>query len=185
MVESILTDASNKIEQRISFLKDELNKLRLGQATPSLVEDIPVSVYGTSLTIKELGAISAPQPNLLVISCWDDSVVEAVAKAVQQSNIGVNPVVDGKTIKVPIPTLTEERRETMAKEVGEIVEKVRVDIRQIRQDKIKSLDDLKEQKELSEDEHESAKNNVQKVIDQANTQVEEIKAQKLTSLQVS
>ncbi len=182
MLDTILADAENKIEQRIAFLKEELNKLRLGQATPALVEDLPVAAYGTTLTIKELGAITAPQANLLVISCWDDTVIEAVAKTILQSNLGVNPVVDGKTIKVPIPEMSDDRRDAIAKEVGEMVEKVRVDIRQIRHEKIKSLDDLKDEKKLSEDEHETAKGKIQKIIDAANATVEEIKEQKLDSL---
>ncbi|MCA9389945.1 ribosome recycling factor [candidate division WWE3 bacterium] len=185
MLDTIYKDAEKKLEDRISFLKSEFSKLRVGQATPSLVEDLPVPAYGTTMTVKELGAIAAPQPTLLTISIWDDSVVEAVAKAIMQSDLGSNPVVDGKTVKVPVPTLTEERREAMIKELGEKTESVRVDIRQIRQEKMKSIDDLKEEKSLSEDEHELAKKHIQKLIDGANEKVEELKESKITSLKSS
>ena len=183
MLDSILNDAENKIEQRISFLQHELAKLRVGQASPALIQDIGVSAYETNMTIKELGAISVPQPNLIVISCWDDSIVDAVAKAIMNANLGMNPVVDGKTIKVPIPVLTDERRELMMKEVGEVVENVRVDVRQIRMDKMKSLDEVKEEKSISEDDLKNSKNTMQEIVDEANETILEIKNSKLSALQ--
>lgn len=183
MLETIFSDAQHKFDERLTFLKNDLAKLRVGQAAPALVEDIQVPAYGTTLTIKELGAISAPQPNLIVITCWDDSVIEPMTKALMQSDLGINPVVDGKTIKVPVPTLTEERRANMIKEVGEKTEKIRVDIRQIRQEKMKSLDDLKDEKKLSEDEHETAKQKLQDMIEKINKEIDSIRQTKISSLE--
>lgn len=182
MLDTIFQDAEEKLQERINHLKSEYGKLRIGQATPSLIEDVRVNAYDTTLTLKELGAISAPQPTLLVISCWDEGIIDAVVKGLQQANLGVNPVVDGKTIKVPIPSLTDERRESMSKEVGEITEKVRVDIRQIRHEKLKSVDELKDEKKLSDDEHESAKDKLQAMVEETNEEVEKLKRAKLEDL---
>lgn len=182
MLQTIFDNAESKLDHVTKSLQQNLATVRAGQAAPSLIQDLIVEAYGTQMTLKELGAISAPQPNLLVVSCWDDTIVETIAKALQQSNLGVNPVVDGKTIKVPIPQLTDERREAMIKEVGELTEEARINVRQIRQEKIKSIDDLKEEKKISEDEHEDAKEYIQELIDKANEQIEEIKKSKIAAL---
>lgn len=182
MLETIFDNAESKLKEVVDSLQQQLAQVRAGQSSPALIQDISVEAYGTQLTIKELGAISAPQPNLLVVSCWDDTVIDAIAKAIQQSNLGINPVVDGKTIKIPIPQLTDERRQAMIREVGEYCEATRIDIRQIRHEKIKSADTLKDEKKISEDEHEDAKKYIQELVDEANEKVEKLKDAKVAAL---
>lgn len=183
MLDTIYSNAEAKLEERISYLQSDLAKLHVGHATPSLIEDVKVKAYDTEMTVKELGAISAPQPNLLVVSCWDETVVDAIGKSLQQQSVGLNPVIDGKVLKVPIPVLSDERRAAMVKEVGELTEKTRVEVRQIRQDKMKSVDDLKEEKKISEDEHAAAKEDIQALINETNEKIEEIKKEKIASLE--
>lgn len=182
MLQSIFDNAETKLKEAVDALQQKLASVRAGQSSPALIQDIQVEAYGTQMTIKELGAISAPQPNLLVVTCWDDTVIDAIAKAIQQSNLGINPVVDGKTIKVPIPQLTEERRQAMVREVGEYCEETRIEIRQIRHEKIKSADALKDEKKISEDEHEEAKKYIQELVDDANEKVEGLKSAKVKAL---
>jgi len=182
MLQSIFDNAETKLKEAVDALQQKLAHVRAGQSSPALIQDIPVEAYDTQMTIKELGAISAPQPNLLVVSCWDDTVIDAIAKAIQQSNLGVNPVVDGKAIKIPIPQLTEERRQAMVREVGEYCEETRIEIRQIRHEKIKSADALKDEKKISEDEHEDAKKYIQELVDDANEKVEKLKEVKVAAL---
>lgn len=150
-----LDDFKSKLTGTESFFAEEVKDLRTGRANASLVEDILVTAYEGSppLTVKELATIGAPEPQLLLVTPWDQSIIATIGTAIRRANLGLNPIVDGGTIKVPIPTLTEERRNEYAKKVGEAAERAKVAARSIRNEAMRSLEEQKEAGILSEDDH--------------------------------
>ena len=185
MLQEIVSDTEEKFQATIEHLKSELATIRSSQTSPSLVEDIEVSAYDGSYPLKELAAISVPEPNLILIQPWDHSIVENIESALNQSNLGVSPAVDGANIRLAIPALSQERREEMVRKVGEIVEETRVAIRNIRQDKMKSLDNLEENGKISEDERDRTRKQIQSIVDDHNEQIEKIKTAKTASLELT
>src|SRR5688572_28016073 len=114
-MDPVLIDPNNRISEALDHLKHELSGIRAGRANPSLLEDISVEAYGGRMKMVEVGTISAPQPSLLSIQVWDASLLKSVEKAIMEANLGLNPAVDGTTVRVPLPPLTEERREEFVK----------------------------------------------------------------------
>jgi ribosome recycling factor len=110
-----LTEVHQKIQDSLIHLQRELSSIRAGRANPTLLEDLPVQAYGGRMKMVEVGTIGAPQPTLLVVTVWDPGVVKDVEKAILEANLGLNPSIDGTTVRVPIPPLTEERREEYVK----------------------------------------------------------------------
>ena len=147
-----LTEANNKIQAAIEHLKHELATIRAGRANPTLIEDIPVSVYGTKMKLVEIGTIASPQPSLLTVNVWDASVVKDIEKAILEANLGINPSTEGQVIRLPIPPLTEERREEFVKLTNQKGEKCRVEIRQIRGEFRQKWEKEKDEKLFGEDE---------------------------------
>lgn len=143
-----------------------------------MVEDLKVSAYDTTMELKELAAISAPQPNEVVIQPWDESVIENIEKALLDSDLGVNPAVEGTTIRVPVPQLSKERRQEMLKTVGEKCEEARISVRNIRQTKIKAADELEDKGKISKDEHERFKKQVQELVDEYNQKIDLVRKDK-------
>lgn len=135
----------------LEHLEHELQAVRTGRANPAIVEDIAVEAYGTMTPLVQLAAISAPEPRLIVIQPWDPSVTKDIERALSQSSLGINPVVDGKVIRLPFPAMTEERRKEMQKVVNEKGESSRVRIRGIREELVKQLRKAEKDGELSED----------------------------------
>lgn len=178
MLQQILQDTHDKLEQTITHLKGDLATLRTGQATPALVESLTVSAYETTMELKELAAISAPEPTTVVIQPWDENIVENIEKALAESDLGVNPAVEGTTIRVPVPQLSEERRQEILKTIGEKAEAARIAVRNIRQEKIKASDNLCDEGKISEDEHETFKGEVQDLVDQYNQRIGELRKAK-------
>lgn len=133
-MDSILTEPNTKIDAVLNHFKMEVAGIRAGRANPSLIENIPVEVYGSRMKLMEVGNISAPQPTLLTIQVWDVSILDKVIKSIQEANLGLNPSNEGTLIRLPIPPLTAERREEFIKLLHKKVEEAHVSIRQIRQD---------------------------------------------------
>ncbi len=144
-------DFSEQANKAVEHLQHELQSIRTGRANPSLVEDLMVEAYGTMTPLQQLAAIAAPEPRLIVIQPWDSSITKDIEKALTKSQLGITPVVDGKTIRLPFPSMTEERRILMTKQSNELGESARVRIRSIREDIIKQLRKAKDQSEISED----------------------------------
>ncbi|OQX51076.1 ribosome recycling factor [candidate division CPR3 bacterium 4484_211] len=178
MLSTILTDAQKKFDGVVKSLKEEMSVLRVGRASPALVENLSVSAYESQLTIKELATISVPEPNLIVISPWDATVKENIAAAIREANLGFNPMVDGDTIKVPVPRLSEERRKEMVKKVRDLAQEAKVETRRIRQEKIKSVEEMEKESKISEDELFRFKEDLQKLVEQVNEKVDGIKSEK-------
>src|SRR3989344_7535360 len=151
MGEQILQELQSRLEEAVSVVAQDLATVRTGRAKPALVESVKVEAYNTTMTLKEVATISSPDPSLLIVSPWDKNLVVAVEKAIREANLGVSPVVDGAQVKVPIPSLTEERRVELAKLVAQKIESGRVLIRQIRGETKDEIEKLKGETGVSED----------------------------------
>lgn len=173
-----LTDANQKIDNALLHLQRELSSIRAGRANPTLIEEIPVNAYGSRMKLVELGTISAPQPSLLTVQIWDASVIKDVEKALMESNLGINPAVDGNVIRLPIPPLSEERREEFVKLSHQKGEVCRISLRQIRNDQRGEWSRAKDEGEFGEDELERREKLLQEMIDRASIKVDELVKQK-------
>lgn len=169
-----LTAPNQKIESSIEHLKMDLSGIRAGRANPALVESVSVDAYGTRMKMNEIGTISAPQPSLLTIQVWDAGLVQHVIKAIQEANLGLNPSNEGNVIRLPIPALTEERRQEFVKLVHIKLEESRVAIRQVRQETRQEWDKQKEAGEISEDEIFRREKLLQEMIDKKMTEIDEL-----------
>ncbi|MCA9391921.1 ribosome recycling factor [candidate division WWE3 bacterium] len=182
MTAEIISDAQSKFNATIDHLNSELAVIRSSQTTPSLIEDLPVNAYDGSFPLKELAAISVPDSNVLLIQPWDQTIVTDIEEAIQNSKLGLKPAVDGTNIRLNIPALSQERREEYVRRVSQLCEEAKVSIRNVRQDKMKSVDGLEVDSLISEDERDRAKKQVQDLVEEYNQKVENIKAAKETSL---
>jgi len=162
----MLDEATQKMQVAIGHLKTELAQIRTGRANVSLVSDISVDAYDSKLMIKELGQITTPEPTVLLISPWDKSVITNIVGGIAKANIGLNAVVDGDLVRIVIPPLTAERREQFIRQMHTILEKYRVEIRQIRHEFIEKLRGKKQLGEIGEDEEKRQKVEVQKLHDE-------------------
>lgn len=172
----------SKLNSSLDHFKTELSQVRTGRATTSLVEEIQVDAYGAKMKIKELGTITTPDPQMILISPWDKTLLPEIVKAVQLANLGLNPVPDSLTVKVPIPSLTEERRKEFTKIVTDKAEAAKHSIRNVRQDAMKDIDRAFSDKEITEDDKFSAKEEVEKIVHEVINQVEDLSEQKKEEL---
>ena len=161
-----LDDTRLRMQQAIVHLGGELAQIRTGRAAPSLVSDIQVDAYNTKMKVKELAQITAPEPNILLVSPWDKSIITNIAGGIAKSNIGINPVVDGDLIRIVIPSLTFERRGQFIRQMHQILEKYRVEIRQIRHEFREMLLAQMKAGEISEDDEKHKGVELQKLHDE-------------------
>ncbi len=143
----VLETAKANLKKRLEAFKEELRKVRTGRATPSLVEDLKVEVksYGAQLPLSQLATLSAPEPRLIVVDPWDKNTLKDIEKALLTSDLGISPVSDGNVLRLPLPELTEERRQELAKLVGKKAEEAKVALRQVRREAKEKLEKLKDQ----------------------------------------
>jgi ribosome recycling factor len=160
MVDELLTELNSRMQKAIDGLARELATIRLGRATPALLDNIMVDYHGTSTPLRQIAGISIPEANLIVVQPWDRASLRDIEKAILTADIGLNPANDGNIIRVLIPPLSEERRIELAKLVSKRVEERRIAIRNIRRDGIEKLRELERNKEISQDE---LKNNAKKI----------------------
>ncbi|MDD4797000.1 MAG: ribosome recycling factor [Eubacteriales bacterium] len=161
----IMQSLTEKMEKAVQYLKGELNTVRAGRANPHLLDNIRVNYYGTPTPISQVGNISAPEPRLLVIAPWDASLIKEIEKAIQTSELGINPQNDGKIIRLLVPELTEERRRELTKTIGKKGEEARVAVRNVRRDANDSIKKLEKDKSISEDELKKYEADIQKTTD--------------------
>lgn len=141
-----------KMQQALEFFEDELKKVRTGRAHPDMLDGVMVKAYGADMPLKQVANITVPEPQLLQVSPFDPSQVQAIAAGIREaSSLGFNPTDDGHIVRVPVPSLTEERRREMVKQLGDKVEDCRIALRNIRQDALKEAKRMAGAKELSED----------------------------------
>ncbi|MFN4033476.1 MAG: ribosome recycling factor [Fimbriimonadales bacterium] len=149
--DALFKDAEERMKHAIEHLKQDLAGFRTGRANPAMVERIMVEYHGTPMQLQHLASITVPEPRQLLIQPWDQSAVPAIEKAIQKSELGVNPVSDGRTLRITLPPLTEERRKDLIKQVHKRTEEGRVAIRNIRRDLHEHLRQMQKNKQLSED----------------------------------
>lgn len=163
--DEIMMNTEEAMEKAANYLQHEMSTIRTGKASPALVEGIDVEAYGATMKLKQLAMITTPEPRLLVIQPFDAGTVQAIEKAIKESNIGINPSVDGKIIRLPIPALTEERRRDLVKNIKHMAEETRVRVRSARRDGIESLKKAQKDGGISEDDLERYEKDVQKLTD--------------------
>ncbi len=164
----------DKMTKTITVLKKEYASLRAGRANPQVLDRVMVDYYNTPTPIAQMANISSPEPRLLVISLWDSSMIKQVEKAIQQSNIGINPSNDGKVIRLVFPELTEERRKELGKVAHKTAEESRVAIRSIRRETIEDLNKQKKANLLTEDDLKQQEKEVQKITDEFIKEIDHI-----------
>ena len=169
--EEILKDASRRMDMAIEFLRRDLQSVRTGRASPALVENLPADYYGVPTPLAQMATISAPDAQLITIQPYDRTALRAIERAIQQSPTGLNPSNDGVIIRVPIPPLSQERRQQLVKSLGQKVEDGKVAVRNVRRDAQDKLRSLERNKEISKDENQRAQGQLQKTT---NSHVEEI-----------
>lgn len=165
MIPEILRDAQQRMQKAVEATRRELQGLRTGRAHPGLVEHIRVEYYGTTVPLNQLATISAPEPRLLVIQPWDKSALRNIERALMQSELGLVPTSDGNVLRVPIPPLTEERRQDLVRVARRLAEEGRVAIRNIRREAKEMIEELEDGGEISEDEARRAQEELQKLTD--------------------
>ncbi len=152
-----------RMDGAIAALRTEFGGLRTGRASVSLVEPIFVDAYGAKTPMNQVGTVGVPEPRMIVIQVWDKSLVGSVEKAVRDSGLGINPVVDGQNVRIPIPPLTEERRTELAKVAGKYAEQAKIAIRNVRRE---GMEAIKKAKGIGEDEQKKLSEDVQKLTDE-------------------
>ena len=165
-VDDILLEAEEKMIKTEEVVMNEFAGVRTGKASPSLVENILVEVYGSMMRIRELAGITTPEARMLMIQPWDATSIQPIEKAIQKSNLGLNPAVQGKFIRLVLPELSTERRQEFVKVVHKMTEHGRVAVRHVRRDAIEHLKKESKDSKISEDELEHAEKEVQKLTDQ-------------------
>ena len=160
-----LKDYRKRMDGAILSLKSEFGGLRTGRANASLLDNITVSAYGSEVPLNQVGSVSVPESRMLMVSVWDKTQVAAVDKALRTSNLGLNPVMDGQTLRIPMPPLTEERRRDLTKVAGQYAESAKIAVRNVRRDAMDTLKKLEKNGDMSEDEQKAHEGDVQKATD--------------------
>ena len=158
-------DLERRMAGAVESLKHDLQGLRTGRASTALLDPVTVEVYGSHMPLNQLATVSAPEPRMLSVQVWDKSNVGPADKAIRSAGLGLNPIVDGQTLRLPIPDLTEERRKELAKLCGSYAEKARIAVRNVRRDVLSDIKDLLKEKLISQDDEKRAEVDIQKLTD--------------------
>src|SRR5262245_53812298 len=172
--EEILFDGEERMEKAVEHFRDELRGLRTGRATPALVDSLKVEYYGSPTPIKQLAQISTPDPQQIVIRPYDQSCLKDVEKAIRSSDLGLSPNNDGKLIRLTVPPMSGEQRQKMATRIKKMAEEAKVALRNIRRDANKAFDTAEKAKEMTEDERDNGKEEVQKLLKKYEDNVEQM-----------
>jgi ribosome recycling factor len=165
MTSKLLLESEERMKKALEALRREFAGIRTGKASPGLLDTIRVEAYGQEVPLQQVASVSAPEVRLLVVQPWDKSLLKAVSRAIQQSELGLNPTDDGTVVRIPIPTLTEERRRDMVKLLSKLAEEGRVHVRQVRHEVNKDIRAKETAGELAEDDAKRLGGEVQKVTD--------------------
>ena len=164
----------DRMDKSVSALKDEFGTLRTGRASAGLLDQVQVEAYGSHMPISQVGAVSVPDPRAITVSVWDKAVVVSVEKAIRNAGLGLNPVVEGQNLRIPIPPLTEERRRDLVKLAGKYAEQQRIAVRNVRREAMEDLRKAEKDAVIGQDEHRRLDAEVQKMTDEAIRHVDEI-----------
>ena len=174
MFDPIKSDIKNRMESSIQSFKSEMQGIRTGRASPSMLDSIKIDAYGQKMNINQLGNITTPDPRTINIDIWDSSNIAFVEKALRESDLGINPMIEGNLIRLPLPQLTEERRGEFLKMAGKISENTKVAIRNIRRDGIERVKKLEKDKEIGQDESKKYLEIIEKITTDQIKSIDEI-----------
>lgn len=177
-MEQIFQNTEDRMAKSVHVLSSEYAAIRAGRANPSVLDKIMVDYYGTPTPINQLAAVSVTEARTLTISPWDASVTKGIEKAIQTSDLGINPQTDGKTIRIIFPPLTEDRRRDIVKDISKMGEEAKIAVRSIRRDAIDKLKKMKKQSEITEDDLKHAEKHTQQLTDQYCKEIDEISTKK-------
>jgi ribosome recycling factor len=175
---NLKTDLSRRMDGAMETLRREFAGLRTGRAHPGLLEPVKVIAYGTEMPLNQVGTVGTPEPRMLTVQVWDKSMISAVEKAIRDSGLGLNPSTDGMMIRVPIPQLTTERRNELAKMAHKYAEGAKISVRGVRRDGMEQIKGLEKKHEIGEDLAKNWSEEVQKLTDQFIKKVDEALADK-------
>ncbi|MGA2668405.1 MAG: ribosome recycling factor [Ignavibacteria bacterium] len=178
MFKETIKNADVRMAKAVEVVRHELSRIRTGKATTSLLEGIKVDYYGNPTPIGQVGTLSTPDIHTVTVQVWDKSAIQAVEKAILNSNLGLNPITDGQLVRIPIPTLNEERRKELVKLIKTKAEDQKVAIRNVRRDAIEHLKKAEKDEHISEDERKRSETEVQKLTDKHIKEVDNIFQQK-------
>ena len=178
MNEAMLQSEREKMEKTVAVFRSELSKLRTGRASVSILDIVRVDYYGTQTPINQMASVSTPDPRQIVIQPWDTKSLPLIEKAVLSSDLGLTPVNDGKIVRISIPPMTEERRKSLAKLIGKLLEEARVSIRNIRRLAIDELKKSEKDKKISEDDSKTLQKKVQTITDEYIKKVDDLAEKK-------
>jgi len=173
-----MQNLKQNLDKILERFKNETASLRTGRATPALVEDLEVDYYGSKTPLKAIASISVPESRQILISPWDKNAIQPIERAIQLSPLGLNPVTDKDSIRLSIPSLTEERRKELVKLLGKHLEEAKIAVRREREEVLKAVDRDEKEKKISEDEKFRKKQEIQKIIDEINKKIEDTGAAK-------
>lgn len=177
-LEEIFKDAEERMKKSVNHVQHELARIRTGRATPALLDAVKVEYYGSKVPLNQVATITAPEPRLLVVQPWEKRMIAEVEKAILQAELGLNPSNDGNVVRVPIPELSEERRQELLKLVKKYCEDGRVAIRNVRRDANEHIKKLEKAHEISEDSSHDAQDKIQKLTDKYIEEIDEILSHK-------
>lgn len=174
MINDVLRETEGKMKKSVEALRNNLTTIRTGRASPALVEHMPIDAYGSSMPLNQLAGISVPEARMIVIQPYDASTMKAIEKAIQNSELGINPNNDGRVIRLIIPQLTEERRRDLTKLVRNRVEESKVALRNIRRESLDDLRQLEHEKLISEDDQRRGQDQIQELINRYTRDLDQI-----------
>lgn len=172
------SDLERRMAGAIDSLKHDLGGLRTGRASTTLLDPVTVEVYGSHMPLNQVATVSAPEPRMLTVQVWDKSNIGSVEKAIRSAGLGLNPINDGNTLRLPIPDLTEERRKELAKLAGQYAEKAKIAVRNVRRDGMDALKTDEKKGVFSEDERKRHETEVQKLTDTTTADIDAVAASK-------
>lgn len=177
-LKELSADLRRRMDQAVAGFQSNLASTRTGRASAHMLDQVKVDYYGTHTPISQVAQVSAPEPHLIVIQPWDPNLLKEIEKAIQTADLGLNPLSDGKILRVPIPPMTEERRREVCKHINRVLEEHRTAVRNVRRDGNDALKKLAKEKKISEDEEKRALEEIQKMTDEEIRRMEELSHRK-------
>jgi ribosome recycling factor len=177
-MDAIINEKRNDLEKIVEYLKEEMGKLRTGRANPALVESMLIDYYGVKTPLKQLATINTPEPRVITINPWDKNSLSSIETAIRSGDLGFNPASDGQVIRINLPALTEERRKDLVKVLNQKAEEARITVRNVREDAWGKIQEMEKAGSISEDDKFRGKEKLQKVIDEYNKKIEDLRIKK-------
>ncbi len=171
-----LKEIKRRMDGAVSAFKNDVASLRTGRASPSILDTVTVEAYGSRMPLNQVANVSVPEPRMLAVSIWDKGMVRAVDSAIRESNLGLNPIVDGQNLRIPLPELNEERRRSLVKLAHDYAEKSKVAVRHVRRDGMDALKKAEKDGDIGQDESRSLSEKVQKMTDETISEVDRLLA---------